>query len=392
MATENGPAGNRSSWPLPLDDDHAVALLRRMVEIPSPSGAEGDLAMFLGVVMTELGYQVTRDVAGNVVGSLGPAHAPEIMLLGHMDTVDGELPVDLDPVRLTGRGTVDAKSPLAAMIMAGARYGARQPRSRITVIGVVEEETPGSKGAVNVRLTRSAPAALFVGEPSGWGGLVVGYKGKLDLKVTARVAAAHPTAPVLKATERVAAAWQEFLEVIGPDRDHARFDAPGVNLTYVRGDEAHCEAEFSVRTPPGYDLARVAAEMIRRLPDLTLEITGSVPAIQVDPLNAPCRALRAAIRDAGGRPVLKKKTATSDMNILAETWHCPMVTYGPGDSRLDHSDHEHITLTEFTTGLGVLTQALAVLADETATEPAGPAGHPYLHMVPPGPAPAKEHP
>ena len=67
-----------------------------------------------------------------------------VVLLGHMDTVRGYIPVKLEDGVLFGRGAVDAKGPLAAFLCATARlvrHGAvgalRRP---IVVIGAVEEE------------------------------------------------------------------------------------------------------------------------------------------------------------------------------------------------------------------------------------------------------------
>ncbi len=61
----------------------------------------------------------------------------------------------------------------------------------------------------------------------------------------------------------------------------------------------------------------------------------------------------------GGEPTLLRKTGTSDMNVYAKTWDCPMVTYGPGDSDLDHAPNEHLPLDEYDRSVAVL---------ETATE------------------------
>jgi LysW-gamma-L-lysine carboxypeptidase len=66
---------------------------------------------------------------------------------------------------------------------------------------------------------------------------------------------------------------------------------------------------------------------------------------------------------------LKLKTATSDINVFAEYWAVPMATYGPGDSRLDHSDDEHIEIEEYLKGIRVLGETLASLA-EIAPKPA----------------------
>ena len=46
------------------------------------------------------------------------------------------------------------------------------------------------------------------------------------------------------------------------------------------------------------------------------------------------------------------------MNTVGEVWEVPMAAYGPGDSRLDHADDEHILIDEYLRGIAVLTAAL----------------------------------
>jgi LysW-gamma-L-lysine carboxypeptidase len=81
------------------------------------------------------------------------------------------------------------------------------------------------------------------------------------------------------------------------------------------------------------------------------------------PRTAVARAFRVAIRDAGGSPRLLRKTGTSDMNLYAAAWDCPMVTYGPGDSDLDHAPDEHLPLEEFDTSVDVLIDVARTLTE-----------------------------
>lgn len=83
------------------------------------------------------------------------------------------------------------------------------------------------------------------------------------------------------------------------------------------------------------------------------------------PIGAPF--LR-AIRRRGGTPRFKVKTGTSDMNVVGPLWGCPVVAYGPGDSRLDHTPNEHVSVGEFLRAIGVLED---VLADAFELAPAG---------------------
>ena len=42
------------------------------------------------------------------------------------------------------------------------------------------------------------------------------------------------------------------------------------------------------------------------------------------------------------------------MNIVAPTWGCPTIAYGPGDSSLDHTPDEHVSLSEFRRSIVVI--------------------------------------
>lgn len=345
--------------PSGVGDHRAEQLLRGMLEISSASYHEQRLAAFLAGRLRDLGFDSEVDAAGNVVGRIDRGDGPVVMLLGHIDTIPGDLPVFTRDGRMYGRGAVDAKAPFATMICAAAR--ATDFRGQIVVIGAVEEETPGSRGAMHVRRTHAQPDALVIGEPSGWSSIVVGYKGKLDLQYTVECPSTHPSNPAPKASELVTSAWAILVELLGPDAGHGSFDQPGATLTHINGDLTTATAEFSVRTPPGFDQRLLTERMRDRLDHGRLEVVNSVAACRVGRNDLVVRALTKAIRNDGVVPSLKVKTATSDMNTLAETWQIPMATYGPGDSKLDHADDEHIVIADYLHGIRVLTGALTEL-------------------------------
>jgi [amino group carrier protein]-lysine/ornithine hydrolase len=344
----------------PVTDTYAAGLLRRMLEIPSPSYGEARLAAFLVDAMSELGFTAYVDEAGNAVGELDRGEGPTLMLLGHMDTISGQIPVSCDDGRLYGRGAVDAKGPLATMICAAAR--ARDFTGRVVVVGAVEEETPLSRGAHAIVRTHQAPDAVVIGEPSGWSTVVLGYKGKIDLRYEVECEPTHPSSPEPKAAELVSQAWARLLDLLGPEAGHHAFDHPGATLVSISGDPSRAEAEFDVRIPPGFDVDGLVSGLREQLAAGRLEVLNTVRACRADRRNEVVRALTAGIREQRGRPVMKVKTATSDMNTLAEAWDVPMATYGPGDSRLDHSGREHIMIADYYRGIAVLSRALAELA------------------------------
>jgi LysW-gamma-L-lysine carboxypeptidase len=333
----------------------AVNLLREMVDIPSESYHEAELAQYLLKVLESWGFTATLDRVGNVVGELDCGPGPTVLLLGHMDTSPGQPEVRLTDDRLYGRGTVDAKGPLAAMLCAAVN--ARTFRGRLRCIGAVEEETPRSRGAAEVVHVTDCPDAVIVGEPSGVDAVVLGYKGRLDLKYDIRCAPMHPTNPQPHAAEQIVRAWHALLEVLGPT-SHRSFDRPGATLTELSGDFETASARFTVRTPPGFHAEDCTEELRRLIPQGEVTLVHAVPACRVPRTDPVVKALTQAIRGQQLSPRAKVKTATSDMNTVAEQWNVPMATYGPGDSTLDHSADEHITLSEYLRSITVISSAL----------------------------------
>ena len=156
------------------------ALLVGLLENVSFSRQEGDATAYLVAQMAALGYdQAFIDAAGNAVGTLGTGER-EIVLLGHIDTVPGVIPVKVIDDQLYGRGAVDAKGPLAAFTAGAIKAGA-QTGWKIIVIGAVEEEAATSKGARYVA-TQYHPSLCVIGEPSSWDRVTLGYKGRALLE------------------------------------------------------------------------------------------------------------------------------------------------------------------------------------------------------------------
>ncbi|MEU8197117.1 [LysW]-lysine hydrolase [Microbispora amethystogenes] len=341
----------------------AESLLRRMVEVPSTTGEEAELASLLARELPEWGFRSHIDEVGNVIGRRGDPDAPMIMLMGHMDTVPGDIPVRQEGSLLYGRGTVDAKGPLATMIAAAAAADLRG--MQVVVAGVVEEETFG-KGAQHLAET-FRPDVAVVGEPNGWAGVGIGYKGRVMMRYDVSRPAVHTASPEEKATEAAALFWDRvrsycdsYCEVVAAG-DRA-FDRPVPTLNDITGTIERALMTVSVRTPPGFDLSAFERFVTDAARDGTLYVDDRTPPVRVDPAGPAVRALCAGIRRRGERPKLKLKTGTADLNIVEPRWQVPMAVYGPGDSSLDHTDREHIDLVEYGRAVEVLREALGILA------------------------------
>ena len=164
-----------------MSDISHIDLLEGLLRQFSPTLHEAPAVEYLAGQMRRLGFSVQVDPVGNVVGSLGDGPR-EVVLLGHIDTVPGEIAVRREGDRLYGRGAVDAKGPLACFTAAAALAGA-QPGWRVTVIGAVGEEGD-SRGAKHIRdhyLSQRSPDFCVIGEPSRWDHITLGYKGSMWL-------------------------------------------------------------------------------------------------------------------------------------------------------------------------------------------------------------------
>jgi LysW-gamma-L-lysine carboxypeptidase len=156
----------------PTADD--VDLLRRLVETPSLSDQESDAVAELCRQMDLRGFRTEVDAAGNAIGAIGSG-VRRVVLLGHIDTVPGQIPVRIADGELWGRGAVDAKGPLCTFVAAAAA-AASDLQATVTVVGAVGEERLGSPGARAVALW-PAPDFCVIGEPSGWDAVCLGYRG-----------------------------------------------------------------------------------------------------------------------------------------------------------------------------------------------------------------------
>jgi len=346
----------------------AIAFLEELISIPSPSGQEDALAEYLVRQMQALGFSARRDEVGNVVGTLGDAKADRtILLLGHMDTVPGLIPVRREGSRLYGRGAVDAKGPLAAFALAAAWVAPRLRGARLVVVGAVEEETYG-RGARHLARAMQAPYCAIIGEPSHWEGITLGYKGMITVDYRLVQPGSHSAGERPGPAEKAVAFWNRLM-TYAEGLNHGRaghFDTLDPALrdfrTFNDGLEEGAEMNIVVRIPPGIEVADLKQRLRAWCNGARLSFPGDDPPFRAEKNTPPVRALLQAIRAEGGRPRFKLKTGTSDMNVVGPVWDCPIVAYGPGDSSLDHTPDEHIDIREFRRGVNVLARALEALS------------------------------
>jgi LysW-gamma-L-lysine carboxypeptidase len=346
-----------------------------LLERYSPTGHEAAAVEYLLERMRMTGYTHTfRDEAGNAVGVRGEGPG-QILLLGHIDTVPGQILVHSEVVtdpesglpitRLYGRGAVDAKGPLACFVDAAAALGTI-PGWQVVVIGAVAEE--GDSTGARYIVGRYRPVYTIIGEPSRWNRITLGYKGSAWARLTCRRALAHSASQAESASEAAFAAWQKLLR-LAKDLNEGRsknFEQVQLSLRGLSsggdGFEEWAAIQVGARLPPGLPPTDWYARLAQALPGEQVEPLGfPAPAFQAEKNTPLARAFLAAIRQQQGQPGYVLKSGTADINIVAPVWGCPAVAYGPGDSSLDHTPHEHIVVEEYHQAVEALRQVLRQL-------------------------------
>jgi [amino group carrier protein]-lysine/ornithine hydrolase len=326
-------------------------LLLELVRRYSPSTHEAPAVACLVEWMQSHGFEAKVDAAGNAVSTRGTGENT-LMLLGHIDTVPGEIHVRIENNLLYGRGSVDAKGSLCAFADATAQ--AAIPKGwRVVVVGAVEEEIATSRGAHFVK-EQFNPQMCIIGEPSGADRITLGYKGRLLVDYTLIRTVAHTARPEPSVGALGAAFWQSILDWAAKQNEGISryFDQvmPSLRSINTTTDNFHDILRLTVgfRLPPRLSPDEVFATIMPFAEsDGQLRPYSMEHAYQGDRNNALVRGMLAAIRAQGRQPGFVLKTGTSDMNVVGAAWSCPIIAYGPGDSDLDHTPNEHLPLDEY---------------------------------------------
>ncbi|WP_243093308.1 M20 family metallopeptidase [Thermus thalpophilus] len=334
-----------------------VKLLSRLVQAESLPGKEEEVAGLLLEALKALGLPATLDEAGNVEALLGEKE-PEVVLAGHMDVV----PVG-DPAywphpqgavvgeRLYGRGAVDMKGALVAMLLALEALSKAPLRGRVRFLAVVQEEV-GGLGS-RYAAARLNPLAFILGEPSG-GRLMRGHRGRAEVWADFEGEEAHAA---LASGENPLYDLAEYLTAL------KELPLPsGIKLTPTRVDTypgatnqtpGVVRLYLDVRYEPEANLDGLL-ERLKALGSASVyipeeerasgEVRMNIPALW-PPYRLPedHPLLQAALK-ALGQDGAGLWPFTTDAPYLGAK--APVLGLGPGDPALAHTPKEHILLSQ----------------------------------------------
>ncbi len=355
-----------------------VDFTRRLVQTPSPSKGEAELAALVVAEMQALGYdEAYVDAAGNAVGRIrGRETGPGWLLLTHLDHVDvgdeANWPhppfsghVD-DRGRLWGRGAVDIKGPLAATIYGAAAACADGPPPRdVWVASTVQEELGGAGAARLVPELKDRVAVAVIAEPSNLQ-VIYGHRGVARVRLVFAGAPHH--AALSRSADNPNFALARFLErlaVAQRNRDPV-LGASSITPTILRADTTSAN-----RTPGKVTLIldwrtvgespeemRELLEHLTRGMDVDIEVPPlwehgeleNTPGVRTDPdhpLVRQLEAVRRRVLGPGPRPGL---WAFATDGRYTHAAGIPTVGFGPGDPTLAHTEHEFIETEQLLAG------------------------------------------
>jgi putative selenium metabolism hydrolase len=345
------------------NEPEIIAFLKQLVKTPSLSGEEGEIAGIISNKLNELGYIVDVDGMGNIIAQRGKGRGKTILFDGHLDHIQpGALegwshsPYEAEVVdgALFGRGTVDMKGALAAMI-----YGCAAPEVDGTVVMtlVVHEETKGL-----------SIDACVLGEPTHLQ-LSVGQRGRCVFKITTKGATSHASMPELGVNALYL--MTPIIDRIKGENEnlptHPFLGQGSMAVTTLRCLPGagpivpdHCEIEVDRRLVPQETLEGVIKEMQSLAPGAQVELlvdelecyTGyTTKADQYFPgwiieedHWAVKESLEALTGGMGKEPDIIGWRFSTDGIATAGQLGIPTVGFGPGDPSLAHQPDEHISL------------------------------------------------
>lgn len=402
-----------------IDEDALVAALVEMIRVPSVTGtdAESDLQHRHAAELAKLGFDVDSwklDLVGlaahpdypgteaprtegyGVVGTIGPAGVPALVLQAHVDVVPtGDLAKweDRNPwsgsVRrdvVHGRGACDMKAGAVANLgVARALVTSGVTLERPFALHAVVSEEDGGLGSFATMLRGHTGEAAVISEPTS-GTIVVANAGALTFELRVSGRAAHGSTK-LSGYSALEAFFPIHAAIVELERERNAHPDPlyhgnvlpyPISIGTVRaGDWASsvpdllvAQGRFGVSLDESPAAARACFERAITeacdrdpwLRDNPVEITwsgGQFGPGRIDPAHPLVDDIASAIRDTDDRHVsLAAAPYGSDLRLYTDIGGIPTLHYGPGDVRFAHAPREQVTITE----LIHTTRTLAILA------------------------------
>ncbi|KFY71695.1 hypothetical protein V499_08122 [Pseudogymnoascus sp. VKM F-103] len=323
-----------------------LLLHKSLVEIPSISGAEHNVAKWLASYLEGEGFTVESQVVStdppreNIFAYIGSERHTRTLITSHIDTVPPYWPYERRGDEIWGRGTVDAKGAVAAQIKAveALRDSKSISEGDVGMMFVVGEEVNGA-GMLKVNELGLSWETVIFGEPTELK-LASGHKGILKFRIDAHGKGGHSGYPEVgrNANDMLIPALAELANIDWPRSE--RFGNTTYNIGRMEGGvadnviAADAYALVSVRVADGDPevLERAISDALLAVaPDL--KITMAPGGYGPVPINHDVEGFESMVVNYG-------------TDILHLDGGHKRYLYGPGSILLAHSDHEHLKISD----------------------------------------------
>ena len=364
-----------------------VSLAEALIACESVTPARGAVFDAFEAMLAPLGFEVHRFVAGGTVENClairrGPAGSRHLAFAGHLDVVpagEGWSSPPFVPERragmLYGRGAVDMKSSIAAMVAAVAEVPPGAGTISFIVTGDEEGEAiHGTRALIElIRERGEIPDMCLVGEPTSVARLgdtvKPGRRGSVNVFLEVAGREGHVAYPHLadNPVPRLVALLAE-LDALVLDEGSDWFQASNLEITDIAvGNPAHnvippvARARISIRfndLHSGAELGeRVAAIAARHGATARPVVSGESYLTPPGPLSDIVVAAIAA--ETGVAAELSTSGGTSDARFLKDI--APVIDFGPVNATM-HKRDEAISVADLETLVGIYRRvALAAL-------------------------------
>ena len=341
-----------------------VELAQRLIACESVTPARGAVFDAFEAMIAPLGFEVHRFVAGGHVENClairrGPVGSRHFAFAGHLDVVppgEGWSSPPFTPERraglLYGRGAVDMKGSVAAMVAALAEVPAEAGTVSLVITGDEEGEAiHGTRALIElIRERGEIPDLCLVGEPTSVARLgdmaKIGRRGSVNIFLEAEGREGHVAYPHLadNPLPRLIALLAE-LDSLVLDQGTEWFQPSNLEVTEIEvGNPAHnviparARARISIRINdlhPGAALGERVSDIAARhgataRPVVSGESYLTKPGELSDIVVAAVEAV------TGITPELSTSGGTSDARFLKDL--CPVIDFGPPNATMHKRD------------------------------------------------------
>ena len=360
------------------DSSDVATLAEQLIAAPSVTPASGLAFDALEAMLRPLGFAITRFHSGEPpdgpVENLlairqGPVGSRHFAFAGHLDVVppgEGWTSAPFAPERrgdlLYGRGAVDMKGAIAAMVAAAADIPAAAGSFSFIITG--DEEGPARFGTValieRMREIGAIPDLCLVGEPTSVARLgdmaKIGRRGSVNMWLTVAGAQGHVAYPHLADNPiRKLVALLAELQAMPLDAGTDWFQPSNLEVTDLTvGNPATnvIPAEAKARLSIRFNDLHTGAALVERVTVIAARHGGTVrAAISGEAFLTPPGAFSALVTaaveaEAGITPELSTTGGTSDARFLKDL--CPVIEFGLCNATM-HKTDEAVALADLET-------------------------------------------